>query len=84
MNISRINDGLKGVPNVMIHQLNGPQLLAHAFPLALMPVLYDQYERAGEYCQQEFVDERNLGVQSASRHPKPNQVIDQGDGCACS
>jgi hypothetical protein len=43
-----------------------------------------KYERTREYRQQEFVKQRGLGVQSVGSHPKAKQIIDQGDGCACS
>jgi len=65
MNIGGINDGLQCVADVMVHQLNGPQLLVHPLLIPSMSELEYQYEHAREYSQQEFVKQRGFGMQSA-------------------
>lgn len=50
----------------------------------LAPVMREldyKYQCGGEYRQQKFVNQRQLSVQSATGHPKAEQIIEQGDGC---
>lgn len=72
MNISGIDDALQRVADVMIHQLNRLQLLIRPFLIAAMRKFDYKYERAGEHCQQDLIDESHLRVKPAGRHPQAN------------